>query len=248
MGFARVTAGEGEHPMLILSDRAADRSQHSFFFREIMQEVAKIWKHGAVWLAIRRCFRAFVGDVRIAFSQLPMSFDPNIRGVVLQAFPQVINWTLYPITVIVDSMYEQVRTAYLAGTRVNPYVVDMLSQFDRVINFAHTGSPKVLMRGPMNHTWLSLGILANGYPSLFLGCQIASGTFLGIIPASWPVDDRNRPLISSARAQELKFGKKHFMVSCLHLPREPTAVCSRTSFCKNRRLSVVALHGAIVSA
>ncbi|KAI0054253.1 hypothetical protein BV25DRAFT_1961823, partial [Artomyces pyxidatus] len=143
-----------------------------------------MWQRGKVWTEIRPCLRLFKADT----------------------FPQAINWTLYPITSMVDAMYKSVRTS---KGPVDPYTVELLSQLDRVINFAHTGSPAVFVHGLMKKTWLSLGILEHGYPSLWAGAIRQNGRFERVNPVYWPTDDKGNPLMASLRAQQHTFGKEH---------------------------------------
>ncbi|KAI0054429.1 hypothetical protein BV25DRAFT_1948613, partial [Artomyces pyxidatus] len=132
----------------------------SYILNEIIFPVATMWQRGKVWTEIRPCLRLFKADT----------------------FPQAINWTLYPITSMVDAMYKSVRTS---KGPVDPYTVELLSQLDRVINFAHTGSPAVFVHGLMKKTWLSLGILEHGYPSLWAGAIRQNGRFERVNPVYW---------------------------------------------------------------
>lgn len=110
-------------------------------------------------------------------------------------------------------MYARVRHAIGTNTAVEPYCVEMLSLFDRVTNFAHTGNRNVLMHGLMRSTWLSLGILETGYPSLWPGIERSAGERVNIAPLFWPCDDDGRPLMSSSRALELVYGPQQSEVS-----------------------------------
>lgn len=110
-------------------------------------------------------------------------------------------------------MYARVRHAINTNTVVEPYWVEILSLFDRVTNFAHTGNPNVLMRGLMRSTWLSLGILETGYPSLWPGIERPVGSSLVVRSLLWPCDDEGRPRMSSLNAQEIVYGPRHAEVS-----------------------------------
>lgn len=116
---------------------------------------------------------------------------------------------------LVEKLYVQVREAIASGTEVDPYVIEVLAQLDRVTNFAHTGNPAVLTHGLMKRTWLSLGLLETGYPSLWPGVERTAGEFIGINPVAWPCDDDGRPRMASLRAQTLVYGPKHAEVSIL---------------------------------
>ncbi|KAI0056697.1 hypothetical protein BV25DRAFT_1842115 [Artomyces pyxidatus] len=155
----------------------------SFLFEQIILKISGMWLRGRVWREIRPTLRVFKADT----------------------FPQVINWTSYPFTALIDRIYAEVRGA---KEPVNPYTVEVLSMLDRTINFAHTGNAAVFV-GVMKRAWLSLGVLEHGYPSLWPGVKRQHGRFLGVNALFWPTNDKGQPLMASYRAQLLTFGLKH---------------------------------------
>ena len=46
------------------------------------------------------------------------------------------------------------------------YWIELTAALEQVLNYAHTGNPKVLTKGLMDPLWLSLSSIHDGLPSL----------------------------------------------------------------------------------
>lgn len=102
-----------------------------------------------------------------------------------------------------------------------------MSMLERTLNFAHTGSGKVLSRKLMLPFFLSLGILHDGAPCLnkaFLSYKSLFEKRQVIINSSfWPRTPKpnKRPIMGSLRVQELTYGKLHSQVSLFPFHHAP---------------------------
>ena len=120
-------------------------------------------------------------------------------------------------------------SAQEAGTRRHPWIlrlqtapppqyVELMAVLERLLNFAHTGSARVLTTGLMNRIWPSRA-LKDGCMPMFSDILSFGGvtqTQPSIMLSLWPYDRRkNTPYLASKRAQELTYGQDHFLVSCL---------------------------------
>jgi hypothetical protein len=88
---------------------------------------------------------------------------------------------------------------------------------ERTLNYAHTGNAKVLCTKLMDRSWLSLGLLNDGFPSIsdaFIAHGALTTGSLILRCANWPVDSTTRtPLTSSRRSQQLTYGNAHYEVN-----------------------------------
>ena len=90
-----------------------------------------------------------------------------------------------------------------------------MAVLERLLNFAHTGSAKVLTTGLMNRLWASRA-LKDGCMPMFSDVLSFGGptNTLPTVPLSlWPYNRITKmPYLASKRAQELTYGEDHFLV------------------------------------
>ena len=79
----------------------------------------------------------------------------------LQAFPAVYNWMMYPLTVLLDDIW---RTGSWSEGRPSVKTVELCSVVERALNYMHTGNTAVLLTRIMNPLWTSQGLLKDGWP------------------------------------------------------------------------------------
>ena len=109
------------------------------------------------------------------------------------------------------------------GYVVDPFDLETVTMLERVLNYAHTGSARVLTRALMDRAWLSLSVVNDGLPCIspsFIQPGALTSGLIHVRRDKWPVHPVTLiPLTASQRSQELTYGKPHYSVS---LPYPPT--------------------------
>ncbi|KAF8119387.1 hypothetical protein EV363DRAFT_1199073, partial [Boletus edulis] len=113
-------------------------------YTEILAQVCKRLSHPTVIDPIKHCIQPFKQEV----------------------IPNLLKWTTYPITCLIDMLWKQHRPDLVLGKTVDPYHIEFMSMLERTLNYAHTGSGKVLCSKLMLPHFLALGILHDGMPCL----------------------------------------------------------------------------------
>ncbi|KAL7279538.1 hypothetical protein ACG7TL_007384 [Trametes sanguinea] len=123
-------------------------------------------------------------------------------------FPQIMLWTLYPLRVGLDLLWRKVAPTLAPGSsnKPNAVEVELISVFERLINFGHTGAMKVMATGVMDRLWPSRAILDTGYPAFSPALNFGGED--GLMPSMsvdhWPRNPAtNYPLVSSRFATTL---------------------------------------------
>ena len=100
---------------------------------------------------------------------------------------------------------------------VDPVELETVAMLERALNYAHTGSARVLTKRLMDRAWLSLSVVNDGLPCIsnsFIQAGSLSSGLVTVRRDKWPVHPITRiPLTASQRSQELTYGKAHFAVS-----------------------------------
>lgn len=81
-------------------------------------------------------------------------------------FPACYEYAMYPLTVILEDIWNQSRQQAQQGCPTSPTLVEFGSSIERALVYGTTGSPRVLNRRVMGPLLLARGIVANGYPAL----------------------------------------------------------------------------------
>ncbi|KAF8427113.1 hypothetical protein L210DRAFT_865517 [Boletus edulis BED1] len=160
-------------------------------YTEVIAKVCKRLAHPTVIDPIKECIQPFKREV----------------------IPNLINWTTYPITSLIELLWKQHLPDMVLGHTVNPYHIEFMSMLERSLNYAHTGSGKVVSRKLMLPYFMSLGILHDGIPCLnkrLVAFTDLMSNKLVVDTNFWPRIPHNRhPLMGSNRVQELTYGKPH---------------------------------------
>ncbi|KAI6009795.1 hypothetical protein EDC04DRAFT_2906437 [Pisolithus marmoratus] len=167
----------------------------SMIYDWVICPLLKMWSHPSILAPIK--------DVLVAF-------QPNI---ILELFKCVT----YPIMVLIDLIWGKHVEDLKAGKMMDPCMIEFMSMLECMLNYAHTGNAAVLCKKLMDHAWLSLGLIQDGFPCLsntFLAHgSLQSGQII-MQSNSWPVKlATHHPLTSSKQCQELTYGQDHYKVS-----------------------------------
>jgi hypothetical protein len=108
----------------------------------------------------------------------------------------------------------------LGSERVNMYEVEFMAMLERTLNYAHTGSARVISRKVMAPHFLGLSMLHDGLPCLNPRVvsfpDMAQDSKVTIYTALWartPAKKGRQPLMALKRVQELTYGRAHMQVS-----------------------------------
>lgn len=112
-------------------------------------------------------------------------------------------------------MWDHYLPIIRAGGQVPQYDVEIMSVFERTINFAHTGSARVLATTLMNPLWVGLSLIDHGTPTfrdlLVMGETASDRPY--VPERLWPRHPTTKlPFVASKRAQILTYGAKHWEV------------------------------------
>ena len=110
-----------------------------------------------------------------------------------------------------------VNTHSALGALPSPQWVEIISLAERALNFAHTGSARVLHRTTGRPLWIAQaiadGLMPMFSPALMLSVREEKFAFTFDLK-KWSLDrETRRPVYSAQKAIERHFGVKHFMVS-----------------------------------
>lgn len=123
----------------------------------------------------------------------------------------------YPLTCLIEHLWKKHEPVLKEGHVVDPFELETVAMLERALNYAHTGSARVLTRMLMDRAWLSLSVVNDGLPcisSSFIPAGSLSSGLVTIRREKWPVHPVTHvPLTASQRSQELTYGKPHYSVS-----------------------------------
>lgn len=138
----------------------------------------------------------------------------------MQVVPELFRCATYPLTCLLERLWKTHEPRLKEGYAVDPFELETVSMLERALNYAHTGSARVLTRSLMDRAWLSLSVVNDGLPcisSSFIRAGSLSSGLIAIRCENWPVHPITLvPLTASQRSQELTYGKSHFSVSRRH--------------------------------
>lgn len=138
----------------------------------------------------------------------------TVTNIYYQAFPALYQWTTYPLTALLEEVYEQTKTLFPSNKFVHTMMVEFCSVLERALNFMHTGNMAVIATTVMTPMWIGRAIVKDGFPCLNPKIvQIVNSKHVQIDALQWPQDHtRKRPHSSSRRSQMLTYGESHFNV------------------------------------
>ena len=135
-----------------------------------------------------------------------------------QVYPNLYNWTTYPLVAFLEQIYEQADKALTNAKQPDPLWVEVCCAAKRALNYMHTGNTAVITTSLMNPLWIGRSIPKDGLPCF--NPSIVSVTFnstIRMIDAKWPWDSKkHRPKSCSERCQVLTYNSSHYNV-CISL-------------------------------
>ncbi|KAG1720751.1 hypothetical protein EDB19DRAFT_1835830 [Suillus lakei] len=165
---------------------------------EMVVPLASSWSHPAIFQALRPHLFVLTSDVRCSY---------------LWAFPQIYQWTTYPITSLLERIWDHFRPLIEKGAKPAPQVIELCSVLERALAYAHTGNAKVIATSLMRPLWLVQSLLEHGLPTFSPSVRFAAAPSIpvAISPADWPtLTSMKVPAIASKRSQILTYGIDHF--------------------------------------
>lgn len=154
--------------------------------------------------------------------------DVFAYGEFLQIYPNLYLWTTYPLTVVLEDVYEAERRGkvlredrnVLRKDKPDPVALnlELAAVLERALNFGHTGNTRTILKSVMEPLWLSQGILSTGYPSLNPDIVRPSSNSNAVVISSqnWPRREAdNTPISAAFRAIEVHFGRTSALVRLL---------------------------------
>ena len=188
---------------------------HSFIFtfstllEDILLPLSAVWQHGDLLNRLRESVILFKPEV-----SFPVSISLSILTKYIKAFPAIYNWTTYPLTCLIECIFEQALTSN-DNLKNDPLLVEICLVTERALNYMHTGNAAVIATSVMNPLWIGLAIIQDGQPSFNPNYLVtAHGTRVKVVPEVWPYNKkRHQPLSSSRRSQVLTYGEAYFNVS-----------------------------------
>ena len=135
----------------------------------------------------------------------------------IQTIVRMFQWATYPITTALDLIWHDAIPTLDKEEIVDPHLVEIVAVLERTLNFAHTGAARVLQRTLMDRTFLSLGLIFDGFPMLsddFVSHNELMNEKFHVRKEHWPIhQSTNKPLMLSQRVQTLTYGEAHYQVS-----------------------------------
>ncbi|KAG1803891.1 uncharacterized protein HD556DRAFT_1303877 [Suillus plorans] len=142
-------------------------------YRDMVVPLASSWSHPAIFQALR----------------------PHL----LVLTSEVYQWTTYPITSLLERIWDHFSPLVERGVKPAPQAIELCSVLERALAYAHTGDTKSL--------------LEHGLPTFSPSVRFAAPPSIpvAISPADWPMLTSMKVLaIASKRSQILTYGNDHF--------------------------------------
>ncbi|KAI6039130.1 hypothetical protein EDC04DRAFT_2603383 [Pisolithus marmoratus] len=164
-----------------------------YIYDKVITPLLRTWSHPDVQRSVRAALVPLAADV----------------------VPGIFEWTTCPITCFLElswnNLLPQLQQPDVA---IDPHVIEMISVFECVLNYAHTGAARVLTRALMGCTWTSLGLMFDGFPCVwghFVNHDELEKKNIQVYSKQWPIDEFTQcPMSSSCHVQELTYGNKHY--------------------------------------
>jgi hypothetical protein len=194
-----------------------------YIYRAILEEIllplGAIWSHHSLLHKLKTSVVLFKPEVKHTFYVKIIVPTTTTKMYYYQAFPQVYNWTTYPLTVLLEQMYSQSKSRLATHNMKDTMVVELCSVAERALNYMHTGNVAVIATRVMNPLWIGRAIIQDGIPCInpkYVNIGLSSQ--LVIYAEQWPYNNsKYQPLTCSNRAQTLTYGDTHFRVSAKYI-------------------------------
>ncbi|KAG1853395.1 hypothetical protein F4604DRAFT_1933291 [Suillus subluteus] len=158
---------------------------------DVVVPLASSWSHPTIFQALR----------------------PHLFVLTSDAFPQIYQWTTYPITSLLERIWDHFYPLIQKGVKPAPQVIELCSVLERALAYAHTGNTRVIATSLMRPLWLVQSLLEHGLPTFSPSVRFAAAPSIpvAISPADWPtLTSMKVPAIASKRSQILTYGNDHF--------------------------------------
>jgi hypothetical protein len=123
---------------------------------------------------------------------------------------------------MISELYKLEMKTIENNGKPDPFQLELLASFERMLCFCHTGSTAVFATSLMNELGLSRGAVTDGFPMLH-HTIFEQPTILSAMKSGFRVDARvwpmknKYPAIASKRTQVLTYSLSHFMVSLIYI-------------------------------
>ena len=133
-------------------------------------------------------------------------------------FPRALLGVTYPLKCLLKQLFNHhIRPSLVPNPRArpSPIYVEMVAIVERLLNFAHTGNPKVIPSTLMGILTISRALLEHGFPWISKKLMIYDTNYKPRVEVqNWPVSPgTKKPLSGVQRSIELTYGRNVFMVS-----------------------------------
>lgn len=132
----------------------------------------------------------------------------------LQVFPELYNWTTYPLVNLIERMYNQTLPLLDQAKFPDATLVELCSTAERALNYMHTGNTAVISTSVMKPLWVGNAIIRDGLPCFnpkIVSIKVNSP--VSVFSENWPYDEaRYQPKSSSSACQLFSYDISHFNV------------------------------------
>lgn len=183
-------------------------------FRTILEKILRplscVWQHGDLLKRVKESVVLFKPEVTLSIAIL----CSILKDLHLKAFPAIYNWTSYPLTCAIESIFEEAMSNNTKSKK-DPLLVEICSVAERALNYMHTGNAAVIATSVMNPMWIGRAIIQDGLPCFNPNyVMTGNGTRIKVNAEAWPFNKKkHQPLSSSKRSQVLTYGEQYFNVS-----------------------------------
>jgi hypothetical protein len=125
----------------------------------------------------------------------------------------IYNWTSYPLTCLLELVWQSAQSALQAKKRPKTTAVELCACLERALNYMHTGNAAVITTSLMNPLWIGPSVVQDGLPSLNSVLIPAQSTTCIVIDYNWPHNGKGQPRTASKASQIRNYGEGHFNVS-----------------------------------
>ena len=169
-----------------------------------------MWQHGDLLKRVKESVVLFKPEVTLSIA----IFCCILNDLPLKAFPAIYNWTSFPLTCAIESIFEQAMSNNIISKK-DPLLVEICSVAERALNYMHTGNAAVIATSVMNPMWIGRAIIQDGLPCFNPKyVMTGNGTRIKVNAEVWPFNKKkHQPLSSSKRSQVLTYGEQYFNVS-----------------------------------
>lgn len=146
----------------------------------------------------------------------PLHPLPPLLANLLQVYPNIYNWTTYPITVLLERLWNTYRPNASVVVPINPFAVELCAVLERALNYAHTGHARVIATGLMNPLFVGMSLIDHGTVTFSNSVSLGerNGKCPTIIETLHPRRSRTKaPITCSQAAIKFAYSESMWLVS-----------------------------------